>query len=120
MPRPAPLMALKPYLERVRACCERLDAEALIRLISGLAAGVPVSQRTQFLARVEGLSSKPGAARTGDESLLEGILESADALREDVAERRASIEDGSYWEAQAERDVDIAEGHIQRIEKEAG
>ncbi len=96
-------IALKPYLEMIRGCCEGLSSSALTHLVVGLATEVPVAERGPFLARIEKLVGMPSGQQTHAENVLPRILGDIEALREEIAARRAAIEDGSYWEDLTER-----------------
>lgn len=92
-------MALKPYLETVKAYCEGLTKEDLIKTFLSLAQEVPVGGRGDFLNKIRALSPGAASETRGTEKNVEEILfERIAALREEIEERISSIEDGTYWD----------------------
>ncbi len=91
-------IALKPYLEIIKNHCEQLTNEELADVILRLAQEVPVEKRVSFLNKIEScLPGSPSIKKT-DPNLQEEILINITALREEIEERIASIDDGSYWD----------------------
>ena len=94
---PANKMALKPYLEAIENHCEPLTKEDLVSILINLAQEVPVGGRTAFLDKLVSCSPDHDfvlAERDVDERIFDEIQ----ALKEDIEERIASLEDGSYWD----------------------
>jgi hypothetical protein len=92
-------IALKPYLEAMKAHCEGLSKEDLIKTILRLAQEVEVGGRGEFLDKIRALS--PGAAsetRGMETNMEEVLLDRIAALREEIEQRISSIEDGTYWD----------------------
>ncbi len=95
----SPKMALKPYLEALKAHCEALSKEGLIETILNLAQEVPVAERGEFLEKIRALSPEVAPQAREAEKNFEAILfERIAALREEIEERISSIEDGTYWD----------------------
>ncbi|MEK7275337.1 MAG: hypothetical protein AAB110_08770 [Candidatus Desantisbacteria bacterium] len=89
-------IALKPYLEIIKNHCEQLSNEELADVILRLAQEVPVGKRVSFLNKIEScLPGSPSIKKT-DLNLREELLNNIAALKEEIEERIASIEDGSY------------------------
>ena len=87
------LLALKPYLESIEEHCSHLSTEELLEIILGLSKEIPPKKRIDFLAKIESLSQRQMVIVSD-----EGILEQIEALKEDIEERAASIEDGSFYD----------------------
>ncbi len=90
------ILALKPYLEAVENCCRKLSYEELCELIRKIAQEASPQERALFLARLE-LRPESKEAMTEvdlDDELVERIRD----LKEEIAERQETIEDGTYYE----------------------
>lgn len=90
------ILALKPYLEAVENCCRKLSYDELCEVIREIAQEASPQERALFLARLE-FRPKNEAVKTEvdfDDELLERIRD----LKEEIAERQESIEDGTYYE----------------------
>ncbi len=94
------IIALKPYLDIIKGHCELLSNKELNDVIIGLAKGVTTKERVAFLEKFE--SNLPDRGRRSKvqpkASKIERILNDIEALKESIAERIESIEDGSYWD----------------------
>ncbi len=97
-------MALKPYLEAVRAHCEGLSREELLEVILEIAQEKPMAARAEFLDKIGALAHQyqslfqVSTAGKSEEDTAEIMFERIAALKEEIEERRESIEDGSYWD----------------------
>ncbi len=87
------LLALKPYLESIKEHCSHLSKEELLEIILGLSKEIPSKKRIDFLAKISSLSQRRITVVSGED-----ILQQIEALKEDIKERGASIEEGSYFE----------------------
>ncbi|PIP44150.1 MAG: hypothetical protein COX17_03065 [Deltaproteobacteria bacterium CG23_combo_of_CG06-09_8_20_14_all_60_8] len=97
----APKLAMGPYLKSVEKACHPLPKEELIGIILSLAKEVQGDGRGKFLGNL--LAMLPGEAEahaTADASAKADLLSNIAALKGEILERIASIEDGSYWDAQ--------------------
>lgn len=92
-------MALKPYLESITAVCENLSKDELTGMILSLAKEVPVSGRVEFLAKIESSYPDKTSKKQPHTESVEELLDNIEALRESIAERIESIEDGTYWDS---------------------
>jgi hypothetical protein len=92
-------IALKPYLEAVRAHCEGLSKEELVETILDLAGEAPVRERADFLDKIRATApfSAEGKRKAGTDA-GEALIEQLAGLREEIEERIESIENGSYWD----------------------
>ncbi len=87
------LLSLRPYVELIEKHCNSLSKKELMDIILGLAKEVPSRKRIEFLDKISDLSRKGvHVSWSGD------ILQQIEALKEDILNRIASIEDGSYYE----------------------
>jgi hypothetical protein len=93
-------IALKPYLDTINEYCDTLSNKELSNIIISLAKDIPTAGRVEFLDKFE--SFLPGRRRRSTVKLkvdqIERILNDIEALKENIAERIESIEDGSYWD----------------------
>jgi hypothetical protein len=101
------LLALKPYLESIKEHCSQLSKEELLEIILGLSKEIPSKKRIDFLAKISSLSQKQIAVISSED-----ILQQIEALKEDIKERVASIEDGSYFDDYDGWDYDEEEPDI--------
>ncbi len=93
-------MPLKPYMEAVQAHCEALSREELIKTLMELAQEVPIRQRKEFLEKIRAFSSRVVVEEDegdGDDE-QEALLQRISLLKEEIDERIASIENGTYWD----------------------
>lgn len=98
-------MAQRPYLEGMREACEQMTREQLISFILDLGQEVAMEGRSGFLAKLRSFSPQPGVP--GQSKSVHGadaMLDRLTALKEEIEQRIASIEDGTYWDD--ERDWD--------------
>lgn len=93
-------IALKPYLDTITGYCDTLSNEELADIVVNLAKDIPTAGRIEFLDKFE--SYLPGRRRKSatkpKADPVEQILSDIEALKESIAERIESIEDGSYWD----------------------
>lgn len=91
-------LALRPYLETIENYCRPLPKEELLRILLALAGEVAEGGREAYLARVAGLL--PGAAKKKGEKKGEvgALLDQIKELGQEIKERIASIEDGTFWD----------------------
>lgn len=101
-PSPRSRMALKPFLETVSAFCASSSKDELADVVMSLARGLHVSERGEFIARIESCSTAPGSPGHADADLVEVLLNNIKALEESITDRAESIEDGTYWETYEE------------------
>lgn len=99
-------MALKPFLDTVISFCESSSKGELADVVVALAKEVSVSERSEFIARIESCSPAPGSPEGTDASRAEALVEAVQAIEQSVTERIESIEDGTYWEIYGEWDDD--------------
>ncbi len=93
-------IALKPYLDTIQGYCSSLTKAELTGIIMRLAQDVSTAGRVAFLEKIESCLPAfqlPPAPKIG---AVEQILSDIEALGESIAERIASIEDGSFWDNQ--------------------
>ena len=96
------ILALKPYLEAVEACCRELSHQELCDVFREIAQEATPKERGAFLARLESRlqpearfpEPKPDAKIVSGDELLERIRD----IKELIQERQDAIEDGSYYE----------------------
>jgi hypothetical protein len=87
--------ALKPYLEAIEKYCSGLTKKELLEAILSIAKRVPQAKRVDFL---EQLTQNPENNSVVDTISQETLIQQIRDLRQEVEERAASIEDGSYYE----------------------
>ena len=91
-------MALRPYLECIAKDCGRLNKQELIEFILDLAKSEKASGRRAFLEKMHSLLPAQAAERVEQESSVQELLDDVQALKEDIEERIAFIENGDYEE----------------------
>ena len=100
-------IALNPYLEAVKNICRPLSKEQLVELVLKLAQNESSSGRLEFLDRIKaqspGAESIINAVADGDQ-----LLDTIQALKEDILERIEAIGNGDY---EALDDWDWQEAH---------
>lgn len=119
MPKLTKKMALKPFLETVEKYCSQLSKQQLLETILNIAQMVPQEQRSDFLHRITPTKNQDVEVMQDDE---ENIIDDICGLREEIEERIASIENGSYYEeyeAWDEYNYDEEPEYISEEQKEA-
>lgn len=90
-------LALKPFLETIEKRCVSLTREQLLDTLLGLAQTVPQDKRQQFLQNLTRSQTLKVEVAPLSEDNHDSLVDSIQSLREEVEERMASIEDGSYY-----------------------
>lgn len=90
-------IALKPYLESISTDCSKLSKQELTDLILNLAKSESAAGRTAFLSKFRSFLPGEGTSCV-PETDVEELLHDVQALREDIEERIAAIEEGDYEE----------------------
>ena len=98
-------LALRPYLEAIEGHCRPLAKEELLRIVLALAGEVTEGEREGFLARIAGLL--PGALKRAEKKGdVEAFLDRIEDLGQEIKERMAAIEDGTFWDEGGDGDGD--------------
>ena len=87
------LFVLNLYLESVKKRCSRSSKQELTEIILGLAKEVPAKQRPGFLEAIDRLTREHSPV-----VVYEQILRRIEALKAEIGQRIASIQDGTYCE----------------------
>lgn len=96
-------LALRPYLEAIEKWCLPLAKEELLQLLLSLAGEAADDEREGFLAKIAALL--PGADNKGeDKGDVEGLLDRINELQQEILERIAAIEEGTFWDDYAEHE----------------
>jgi hypothetical protein len=99
-------MALKPFLDTVISFCASSSKDELADVVVALAKEVSVSERSEFISRIESYSHTPGSPEGTNADRVEVLLDAIEALDQSVTERIESIEDGTYCEVDGKWDDD--------------
>lgn len=92
-------MAQRPYLDGMREACEQMTREQLISFILELGQEIAMEGRSSFLAKLRSFSPRSLVpSQTQSVDAVKAMLERLTALREEIEQRIASIEEGTYWD----------------------
>lgn len=104
-------IALKPYLDEVNGICDDLSFKELVNFVLELAKEVPSQKRKDFLCNLKSYIT-PDISNVEDKR--SEIIKEIDSLKEEIAERQRSIDDGSYYD-----DIDYSDYGYDPCDEEA-
>ena len=86
-------IALRPFLESISHSCSHMEQKDLVEFVLYYAEHLPVQKRMEFLDTIASFTTAAPLPAT-EETLFDRISD----LKDEILERRESIEDGSFYD----------------------